>query len=218
MSPLLKFRSVVKYDSETCKFYQLCIVVRLNGCFEVYSNFMLVSNHYDKNYQCVDVMTDFNQFYLKFVKNSSEISQQSKLWELDFEIRQLQHFWRNRISFNTSVVKKDQTRWDCILHYRIAQYCKLYTQILNYSLYMLVSHRNMISVFDMTKTQGRQAKWIDTIKFNEGHIRQMFIKKNSKVERSILAKMATVRGSNKHKISIFQQSRVICFVGINSIH
>ena len=60
-------------------------------------------------------------------------------------------------------------------------------------MYMLVSHRNMISVFDMTKGQGRDAKWIDTIKFDAGFVRQIHVKKISKAERS----------NKKDSISIF---------------
>ena len=66
-SPLLKFRSVAKFNPETGKYSQISLVVRQNGRFEVYSDFMLVSSHYDPQYQCVDVETDFSQYYLKFV-------------------------------------------------------------------------------------------------------------------------------------------------------
>ena len=58
-----------------------------------------------------------------------------------------------------------------MLHHRISQYCRLYSQILNYEMYMLVSHRNMISVFDMTKVKGKDCKRIDTFKFEDGNVR-----------------------------------------------
>ena len=48
---------------------------------------------------------------------------------------------------------------------------------------MLVAHRNMISVFDMSKGIWEEASWIDTIHFEEGYVRKMFIKKRSKKER-----------------------------------
>ena len=48
----------------------------------------------------------------------------------------------------------DIEKWNWTLHKRIAAYFRLYTQILNFSMYMLVSHRNMISVFDMTESSG----------------------------------------------------------------
>ena len=66
--------------------------------------------------------------------------------------------------------------WDTIVHNRIANYFKLYTQILNYSTFILVSHRDMISVYD--NTNGREdSDWIDTIQFKEGNVRHMSIKR-----------------------------------------
>ena len=69
-SKLLKLRSVSKVDPKTKKTYQVSVAVRENGRFEVYSDFMLVNEYFDPKLQCVDVETDFNQFYLKFVKNA----------------------------------------------------------------------------------------------------------------------------------------------------
>ena len=43
--------------------------------------------------------------------------------------------------------------WGSTIHKRIAGYFKLYSQILNFSKFMLVAHRDMISVFDMTKRE-----------------------------------------------------------------
>lgn len=95
-SPLVKYRSVARYDKELNKNYQIGIVVRLNGRVEVYSDFMLVNEYFNLDLQCVDVETDFNQFYLKFVKNSGEIDQAVHTEaDLDYEIRQIRHFWRN---------------------------------------------------------------------------------------------------------------------------
>ena len=72
-------------------------------------------------------------------------------------------------------------------------------------MYMLVSHRNMISIYDMTqnsetaenKNEKSNGGWIKTLTFaknpesdnneeqerNKDHIRQMFIKKRPKAER-----------------------------------
>ena len=144
---------------------------------------MLVNEYINPQLQCVDIETDFNQFYLKFVKKSDSYLTKVDEKKLEFEIRQVRHFWRNRISFNTSKVKKNEEKWGYVKHHRIANYFKLYTQVLNFSMYMCVSHRNMISVYDMTNSD-ENAGWIDTIEFTSGLIRQMFIKKRSKAERS----------------------------------
>ena len=66
-SPLLKFRSVAKVDPVTKKHWQVGLVLRENGRFEVYADFILVSMHLESKCQCVDIETDFNQFFLKFV-------------------------------------------------------------------------------------------------------------------------------------------------------
>ena len=127
----------------------------------------------------MDIETDFNQFYLKFVKNSDTIVDSFAFKNLQFEMRSVRHFWRNRIDFNTSKIKKDISSWDHILHNRIANYFKMYTQILNYSTFILVSHKNMISVYDNTN-HGEENDWIDTIILKEGNIRHMSIKRRLK--------------------------------------
>ena len=69
-SPLIKYRSVAKLDYSTGKNYQISLVLRENGRFEVYSDFMLVNEYLNPMLQCVDIETDFDQFVFKFVKNS----------------------------------------------------------------------------------------------------------------------------------------------------
>lgn len=58
---------------------------------------------------------------------------------------------RNRISHDTLRQKRNKNKWNFVVHHRIANYMRLYTNILNVSKFILVSHRNMISVYDMTK-------------------------------------------------------------------
>ena len=72
-SPLVKYRSVAKTDGKTGKGYQVAIVVRQNGRVEFYSDFMLVNEYFNTDVQCVDVETDFHQFYLKFAKDCENL-------------------------------------------------------------------------------------------------------------------------------------------------
>lgn len=183
---------------------------------------MLVSEYMDPDKQCVDIESDFNQFLLKFVKNSDKVTEQTDLDELEIEIRQIRHFWRNRISYSTSNLKKDNDKWNYVLHHRISQHFCLYSQILNFSMHMLVSHRNMISVFDMSKGIWEEACWIDTVQFDEGFIRKMFIKKRDKQERQDLIKERKLKGKNcsgrsKQQLSVFKKYRIILFIGIHTI-
>ena len=177
-------------------------MVRENGRLEVYSDFMLVSDYLTDERQCVDIETDFNQFFLKFVINADKVTSETTVADLTkntleksqekrktafanestsadkkprYEIRQMRHFWRNRISFNTSSEKKNYEAWNLVVHNRISKYVQLYTQILDFSMHILVSHRNMISVFDMRKNSASD-DWSATFAFKEGQVRKMFMK------------------------------------------
>ena len=150
-SPLLRFRSIASIDIHSQnKTYNVAIAVRQNGRWEVYADFMLVYVSYDIKMQCVDVLTDFNCFYLKFVKGSHLIRERVAVDSLKTHVRQVRHKWRNRISWDTTKKKKDKSLWDIIVHKRVSHYFNIFSQIINYQIYMLVAHRNMISVFNMT--------------------------------------------------------------------
>lgn len=81
----------------------------------------------------------------------------------------MKHAWRNRIGINSSSVTKTKEsshrKWSRIVHALVSKYVRLFTCIINYSMYILVSHRNMISVFAMDdgNTQGEIGSWVDTI-------------------------------------------------------
>ena len=149
-SPLVKYRSVAKTDTKTGKGYQVAIVVRQNGRVEFYSDFMLVNEYFNTNVQCVDVETDFHQFYLKFATDCEDLVGK-RFDQIKYELRTVRHFWRNRIGYNSSKFQKNPDKWNIVLHKRVSNFMKLYTSIINFSMYMLVAHRNMISVFDMTQ-------------------------------------------------------------------
>ena len=55
------------------------------------------------------------------------VSRESDFSQLNYQIRQVRHFWRNRISFNTSKIKRSIMKWHNVIHKRIANYFKLYT-------------------------------------------------------------------------------------------
>ena len=59
------------------------MVVRENGRLEVYSDFMLVSDYLTDEKQCVDIETDFNQFFCKFVVNPEHITKATKIKDLE---------------------------------------------------------------------------------------------------------------------------------------
>ena len=69
-SPLHKYRGLSALSENSGKRYHIGVVLRQNGRFEVYYDYILVNEYYNNQLQCVDVATDFNKFYFKFVKDS----------------------------------------------------------------------------------------------------------------------------------------------------
>lgn len=93
---------------------------------------MLIYDWYDKTMQCVDLETDFHQFYLKFVIDSHLYTEKVEVETLKYNIRSVRHNWRNLICYDTTKKSKNQKVWDYILHRRIANYFNIYSQILNF--------------------------------------------------------------------------------------
>ena len=62
--------------------------------------------------------------------------------------------------------------WEEVLHERVAPFYKLYTAMTNIATFMLVSHRNMLSVFNMGEMEDvvenenekeQSTSWVDTV-------------------------------------------------------
>ena len=72
----------------------------------------------------------------------------------------MRHVWRNRISWETTKLKKDPNSWNIVTHKQIANYFALYSQVVQFENYILVAHRDMISTYMMTGTG--EMKWQTT--------------------------------------------------------
>ena len=138
--------------------YHVGLVLRENGCMEVYSDFIKVSDYHNALHPCVDIETTTNNFFIKCVDNAVL----AKMSEVDVEKHKnifiylkINHSWRNRIDISTAKEFFDDKKWDRILDYRIASYCKLFTRHSNFSTFMLVAHRNFISVYDMRTNEWK---------------------------------------------------------------
>lgn len=68
--------------------------------------------------------------------------------------------------------------WDQVMHRLFSPYVKLYVGMSFISTYLIVAHRNLISLYDMAETK-RQG-WVDTIKVAKDHVRSLNIKKRPK--------------------------------------
>ena len=80
-------------------------------------------------------------------------------------------------------------------------------------MFILVSHRNMISVFDM-RQKSEKNDWRDTKEFEGGFIRKMFtkqkfIEKSSKNNEDSFTKDVT---------SLMENNQIVCFIGLKEIN
>ena len=85
-------------------------------------------------------------FYYKFISTQTKKGATEILKE---ECMRGPQDWRNRIGMQTSRLMKKKGAYDTIIHRRIAGYFALYSGMVNFQTFMLISHRNHISVFDM---------------------------------------------------------------------
>ena len=58
--------------TEEGKGYMVGTVLRANGRIEFYSDFMLVEEHFDQDRPCVDIETDAELFYYKFLEQCKD--------------------------------------------------------------------------------------------------------------------------------------------------
>lgn len=97
------------------------MVLRLDGSFEFYSDFLLTDRIAFPNMRCVDIETDMKKFYMKFVTNSLEIedSPYAKFEDLNFCLMNVNHMWRTKISLNTLEEDDYEDVWKRIIDRRI---------------------------------------------------------------------------------------------------
>lgn len=134
--------------------------MRLDGSFEFYSDFMLTDRIAFPNLRCVDIETDMKQFYLKFVKNSLEIEDDpnAKFEDLSFELMNVNHSWRTKISLNTLERDNYADVWKRIIDRRIFAHVKMFQMAKVLNMHAIVAHKKYIQVFDMVNR-----KWLKPI-------------------------------------------------------
>ena len=112
----------------------------------MFSDFNLASSYFEPSYQCIDIGTDYNQFFLRFI-NVKKGEREKTLSEYgdEIEIRQVRHFWKNQISLNTSKLVPE-VKWSRALHKRTAGFMNLYTTVTNFDTLMIVAHRNILTI------------------------------------------------------------------------
>ena len=73
--------------------------------------------------------------------------------------------------------------WNQVMHRRFSQYVKLYTEMVNFSTFLIVAHRNLISMYDM-RAENPDEGWVDTKKISDNFVRSINIKKRKKKDRT----------------------------------
>ena len=101
------------------------LVLRENGAVEVYSDFMKVSEYLNSDNPCVDIETTTTDFFLKCVDTQRVLDKRAKQIEFSndkdiFVYLKIDHRWRNRIDVSTATEFFEDSKWDRILHRRVA--------------------------------------------------------------------------------------------------
>ena len=159
-SSIVKFCSSTVHDEKTDKWTQISLVLRLDGSVEVYVDFILKNRMYDPKQQFIDIGVGNKNFFFKMVKNSHLVTSKTKpsmLLErsgenrhIDVEYWSVLKTWRNRISLSTvEMATKRLDEWNEVLQKRVAPYVKLYTEVANLATFMILAHRNLLSIFDL---------------------------------------------------------------------
>ena len=74
---------------------------------------------------------------------------------------------------STAKIAKNDKDWDFILDKRVSDFYKPYRYFLNFSNLMLIAHRNMLSIYNMSADE-KYDDFVDTMMFEEGDIRYMY--------------------------------------------
>ena len=169
-SAIVKFVSSIVHDEKTRKWTQISLVLRLDGSIEVYADFILKTRMYDPMRQCVDIGVGNRNFFFKMVRNSHLVTAKTdpellkersgENRQIDIEYWNVLKTWRNRIGVTTmQKVTNLLDEWNEVLQKLVSPYVKLYTEVSNLATFMILAHRNLLSIFDL----GQDRCWVDTV-------------------------------------------------------
>ena len=83
-------------------------------------------------------------------------------------------FKLNRFGMSMGKIMKRNSDFEIALHDRISPYFNLYKQFINFMTYIMVAHRNHVSMFDILR-----GKWTDMKTFRDT-VRYLAVKKRNK--------------------------------------
>ena len=82
---------------------------------------------------------------------------------------------------STAKIAKNDKDWDFILDKRVSDFYKPYRYFLNFSNLMLIAHRNMLSIYNMSADE-KYDDFVDTMMFEEGDIRYMYFQQALRIK------------------------------------
>ena len=173
-SPIFKtLTAVIKNEGadESSQLSVTTLVLRESGLVEIYCDFELIDCFnpvFTKGQYlyCVDIETDNENFWLRFVdleKMKSELDK-PRPNHLDAirsatTVRRMDHFWQKSSNFaHLDQQSCASSMWEVFRLKNLDFYMRLYTQWENYQGYFLLSHRNYISVYDLTICSNQNQK------------------------------------------------------------
>ena len=123
--PVRKYRYSIKRDTSNGKLYMVGLVLREHGGVEVYSDFMKVSEYFNPINPCVDIETTTTDFFQKCIDSQRVLAKKMDDAKISsdkdiFVYLKIDHRWRNRIDVSTATEFFEDSKWDRILHRRVA--------------------------------------------------------------------------------------------------
>ena len=141
--------------------YFVCVILRIDGKLEFYSDFIYTDTYYDATNKCVDIESGDEHFYFKFKKVEESAEDPAEDPKQKFNYSRARMNWKNRLGTTTIKALKANKfeSWDSVIHRRFSNYVKLYTDMVMFGTYLIIAHRNLISLYNM----GHDNRWIDTV-------------------------------------------------------
>ena len=148
------------------------------------------------------------------VLNSHMVNDETRLEDLEFSYMRVRQNWKNRIGLSTVRPEKNIKDWSLVLHSNIADYVKLYQEMLNFQTLMVVAHRNLLSLYDT----GSKGGWVDTIMLDQSHIRLLRIKKRPRHDRQnynkiVRSDMCILEKKKSKYMTLQEKYELACLVG-----
>ena len=203
-SPLVKFRATASKDEVTGQWSVIGLALRLDGSVEVYADFIYADRIYDETRQCVDIEVGNRSFFFKMERNQQTLQEGEDINQIkdrDFQYMRAAKRWQNRIGTGTIQEETIIDTWDEVIHERVSHYVKLFIDIRTIATFIVVAHRNLLSLYDVGDNDSRREdrsgnidRWVDTIQVHKekDFIRSLAIKKRARVNRGTEKKSQTL--------------------------